>query len=85
VTSPQYVAQGFTVRARRRRLLPPRARIPVRRARVRALVVPEDVGDIDGGAGFVVECKAHKSIDLAGFNREADREPIARRVNRSQS
>jgi hypothetical protein len=35
---------------------------------------PEDVGDIDGVAGFVVECKAHKSIDLAGFIDEADRE-----------
>jgi Holliday junction resolvase len=33
---------------------------------------PQDVGDIGGLAGFVVEVKAHRSIDLAGFVDEAE-------------
>jgi hypothetical protein len=32
---------------------------------------PRDVGDIDGLPGFALECKAHRSIDLAGFMNEA--------------
>jgi len=37
---------------------------------------PEDVGDIDGILGVVLECKAHRSIDLAGFMDEAERERV---------
>jgi hypothetical protein len=32
---------------------------------------PGDVGDIDGLPGFAIECKAHRSLDLAGFMDEA--------------
>ena len=32
---------------------------------------PQDVGDIDGLPGFVIECKAHRSLDLAAFLDEA--------------
>lgn len=35
---------------------------------------PADVGDIDGVVGWTIECKAHKSIDLAGFIDEAETE-----------
>jgi hypothetical protein len=41
---------------------------------------PEDVGDVEGVEGFVIECKAVKAIDLAGWCDEAERE----RVNASQ-
>jgi hypothetical protein len=37
---------------------------------------PEDVGDIDGLPGFVLECKAHRSIDLAGWIDEAEHERL---------
>ena len=37
---------------------------------------PEDVGDIAGVPGVTVECKATKSIDLAGFVDEAERERL---------
>ena len=33
---------------------------------------PEDVGDIDGLPGFVIEAKAHRSLDLAGWADEAE-------------
>jgi hypothetical protein len=39
-----------------------------------------DRGDIQGVPGWVLECKAHKAIDLAGWCDEAERE----RVNASQ-
>ncbi len=32
---------------------------------------PQDVGDIDGLPGFVIEAKAHRSLDLASFVDEA--------------
>jgi hypothetical protein len=32
---------------------------------------PEDVGDINGLVGFVIEAKNHKSLDLAGWADEA--------------
>lgn len=32
---------------------------------------PQDVGDIDGLPGYVIECKAHRSLDLAAFVDEA--------------
>ncbi len=32
---------------------------------------PADVGDIDGLPGFVIECKAHRALDLAGWVDEA--------------
>jgi hypothetical protein len=32
---------------------------------------PRDIGDIDGLPGFALECKAHRSIDLASFMDEA--------------
>ena len=32
---------------------------------------PADVGDLDGLPGYVVECKCHRTIDLAGFMHEA--------------
>lgn len=32
---------------------------------------PDDVGDVDGLPGYVLEVKAHRSIDLAGFMDEA--------------
>ena len=35
---------------------------------------PRDVGDIAGLAGFVVEAKCHRSLDLAGWCDEAARE-----------
>ena len=35
---------------------------------------PDDRGDIDGIPGFTLECKAHRTIDLAGFVDEAERE-----------
>jgi hypothetical protein len=35
---------------------------------------PGDVGDIDGLPGVVLECKAHRAIDLAGWVDEASRE-----------
>jgi Holliday junction resolvase len=35
---------------------------------------PEDVGDIAGVPGVTVECKATRSIDLAGFVDEVERE-----------
>ncbi|MGO8724292.1 MAG: hypothetical protein ACLQRM_16405 [Acidimicrobiales bacterium] len=37
---------------------------------------PEDVGDIDGLPGFVIEAKAHRSIDLAGWIDEAETERV---------
>ncbi len=37
---------------------------------------PEDIGDIVGIPGITVECKAAKSIDLAGFVDEAERERL---------
>jgi hypothetical protein len=37
---------------------------------------PEDVGDIAGIPGVTVECKATKSIDLAGFVDEAEHERL---------
>ncbi len=43
---------------------------------------PLDVGDIDGVVGWTLEAKAHKSIDLAGFMDEAERERLnGRRPN----
>jgi len=35
---------------------------------------PDDVGDVDGVVGWTLECKAHRTIDLAGFIDEAERE-----------
>jgi len=35
---------------------------------------PDDRGDIDGLPGYVVECKAHRALDLAGWMDEARRE-----------
>ena len=35
---------------------------------------PQDIGDINGVAGFVLEAKCHKSMDLAGWADEAARE-----------
>ena len=35
---------------------------------------PDDRGDVDGIPGFTLECKAHRTIDLAGFIDEAERE-----------
>jgi Holliday junction resolvase len=37
---------------------------------------PDDVGDIDGIVGWTIEAKAHKSIDLAGFVDEVERERV---------
>jgi Holliday junction resolvase len=37
---------------------------------------PEDIGDIAGVPGVTLECKATKSIDLAGFVDEAERERV---------
>jgi Holliday junction resolvase len=37
---------------------------------------PEDVGDIDGLPGFVIEAKAHRSIDLAAWVDEAETERV---------
>jgi|ERR1039458_555272 hypothetical protein len=37
---------------------------------------PEDVGDIDGLPGFVIEAKAHRSLDLAGWVDEAETERV---------
>ena len=37
---------------------------------------PEDVGDIDGLPGFVIEAKAHRSLDLAGWADEAEMERV---------
>ena len=37
---------------------------------------PEDVGDVAGVPGVTIECKATKSIDLAGFVDEAERERL---------
>jgi hypothetical protein len=37
---------------------------------------PEDVGDIDGLPGFVIEAKAHRSLDLAGWMDEAETERL---------
>lgn len=36
----------------------------------------DDVGDIDGIDGVVVECKNEKKIDLAGYLKELDNEMI---------
>jgi Holliday junction resolvase len=38
---------------------------------------PDDRGDLDGLRGFVVEVKAHRSLDLAGFIDEATAEARA--------
>lgn len=35
---------------------------------------PADVGDVAGVPGFVVECKAHRALDLAGWADEVGRE-----------
>jgi Holliday junction resolvase len=40
---------------------------------------PEDVGDIDGIPGFVIEAKAHKALNLAGWSDEAECERMAGR------
>jgi Holliday junction resolvase len=37
---------------------------------------PEDVGDVDGLPGFVIEAKAHRSLDLAGWIDEAETERL---------
>ena len=37
---------------------------------------PDDRGDIDGIPGWVVECKNHKAIDLAGWCTEATAEAV---------
>ena len=37
---------------------------------------PEDIGDVVGVPGVCIECKAAKSIDLAGFVDEAERERL---------
>jgi hypothetical protein len=37
---------------------------------------PEDIGDVVGVPGVTIECKAVRSIDLAGFVDEAERERI---------
>jgi len=34
----------------------------------------DDRGDLDGLPGWVLECKAHKTLDLAGWMAEAERE-----------
>lgn len=35
---------------------------------------PQDVGDVAGLAGFVIEAKCHRALDLAGWADEASRE-----------
>ena len=35
---------------------------------------PQDVGDVAGLDGFVIEAKCHKALDLAGWSDEAARE-----------
>jgi hypothetical protein len=43
---------------------------------------PGDVGDIDGIPNWCIEAKNHKSIDLAGFVAEAERERLnGRKLN----
>lgn len=43
---------------------------------------PGDVGDIDGIPNWCIEAKNHKTIDLAGFMAEAERERLnGRRLN----
>ena len=37
---------------------------------------PDDVGDIDGIPGVVIECKNYRTIDLAGFMDEAETERV---------
>ena len=37
---------------------------------------PEDIGDVVGVPGVTVECKAARSIDLAAFVDEAERERL---------
>jgi Holliday junction resolvase len=37
---------------------------------------PEDIGDVVGIPGITVECKACRTIDLAGFVDEAERERL---------
>ena len=37
---------------------------------------PEDIGDVVGIPGVTIECKAARSIDLAGFADEAERERL---------
>jgi hypothetical protein len=37
---------------------------------------PEDVGDVAGVPGVTIECKATKSINLAGFVDEVERERL---------
>ena len=35
---------------------------------------PDDVGDVDGLPGWVIECKNHRALELAGWADEAERE-----------
>lgn len=42
---------------------------------------PADVGDINGVAGFVLEAKCHKTIDLAGWAAEAAAEAVNARAS----
>ena len=37
---------------------------------------PADVGDVDGIVGWTLECKAHKTMDLAGWIDESERERV---------
>lgn len=41
---------------------------------------PDGVGDIAEVPGFVIECKAHRTLDLAAFMDQATREAGARSV-----
>ena len=37
---------------------------------------PADVGDVDGIVGWTLEVKNHRSLDLAGWSDEAERERV---------